>query len=518
MGQRALWSWSSRRSPHAAAHLVKHTTRDPQGPVTPAPDHRSVSEGRTMAPHGTLHRRPLPAVPLPRANRLKRFFWFCSGADMAILRTWDCSTEHNTYAGIGATIVLTAVLASLSGGYALWTVFQSSPSAITFGLLWGILIFNLDRYIVMSLHKSRGGFGALCRQVATASPRLLLALLIASVITLPLELKIFEREILDQLERNHQRTLNADIQSLEPKYSEIADLDKQNHLLTAAITAKEGQRNDAFQEVQGEAAGNRGTGIRGAGPVWRQKTTFLAQLNQELHDLHAQNNAQIQRNQARIGALQKARETEIAQKTVILHDANGLLARLEVLHDLLQEHTTTAIAFGLIAAMFVVIETAPVVVKLLAKYGPYDAIVEHKDTEVILAKHQKMATIPDRLQRKSTHESALDDVVQQFVVQQFAQAIHRAERDPEVAALHETIAARIRDEYREAMLRTLRRVFHPAVPDPEVMGAAGGAETSRRKERRERGRQAQPLQTRLEIAKSFVTKKLREYMRRSGST
>jgi Domain of unknown function (DUF4407) len=71
---------------------------------------------------------------------MKRFFWFCSGADIAMLQTWDCSTEHNTYAGIGATIFLTAVLASLSGGYALWAVFQSSPYAISFGILWGILI------------------------------------------------------------------------------------------------------------------------------------------------------------------------------------------------------------------------------------------------------------------------------------------------------------------------------------------------------------------------------------------
>ena len=94
-----------------------------------------------------MHMRPLPSVPLPRANPMKRFFWWCSGADITILRTWACSTEHNTYAGIGATIFLTAVLASLSGGYALWTVFQSSPYAITFGLLWGILIFNLDRSI-----------------------------------------------------------------------------------------------------------------------------------------------------------------------------------------------------------------------------------------------------------------------------------------------------------------------------------------------------------------------------------
>src|SRR4029453_15244061 len=93
----------------------------------------------------------------------------------------------------------------------------------------------------------------------------------------------------------------------------------------------ESQRNDAFQEVQGEAAGNRGTGIRGAGPVWRQKTTFLAQLEQEVSCLPSQNNGQIQRNQARIGELKKARETEIAHKAAILQEANGLLARLEVL-------------------------------------------------------------------------------------------------------------------------------------------------------------------------------------------
>jgi hypothetical protein len=448
---------------------------------------------------------------------MKRFFWFCSGADMSILRTWACSTAHNTYAGIGATIFLTAVLASLSGGYALWTVFQSYPYAITFGILWGILIFNLDRSIVMSLHKSKGGFGAFFRQGATASPRLLLALLIAAVITVPLELKIFEREIIDQLERNHQRTLNEDIQSLDQKYSEIAALDKQNTILTAAITGKEGQRNDAFQEVQGEAAGNRGTGIRGAGPVWRQKTKFLAQLDQELHDLRSQNNAQIQRNHARIGELKKARETEIAQKEVVLQEANGLLARLDVLHDLIKEQTTTAIAFVLIAAMFVVIETAPVVVKLLSKYGPYDAIVEQKETAVTLAEHRKMAEIPDKLQRESTNESALDDVVHNFVVQQFAQAIQKAEREPDFAALHDTIAARIREEYREAMLRTIRRVFHTAVPDPEVMGDAGVAEASRRKERRERGSQAQTLHTRIATAKSFVTKKLQEYMRHKGS-
>jgi hypothetical protein len=161
--------------------------------------------------------------------------------------------------------------------------------------------------------------------------------------------------------------------------------------------------------------------------------------------------------------------------------------------------------------MFVVIETAPVVVKLLAKYGPYDAIVEHKEREVTLAEHRKMAAIPDKLQRESTNESTLDDVVQNFVIQQFAQAIQQAELDPDFTTLHDTIAARLREEYREAMLRTIRRVFHPAAPDPEGMGTARTAEASRRKERPEKGRQAQTMQTRIETATSFVTKKLRGF-------
>jgi hypothetical protein len=60
------------------------------------------------------------------------------------------------------------------------------------------------------------------------------------------------------------------------------------------------------------------------------------------------------------------------------------------------------------------------------------------------------------------------------------------------------------------MLRTLRRVFHPAVPDPEGMGAARTAEASRRKERREQGRPAQTMHTRRETATALVSKKLRE--------
>ena len=60
-------------------------------------------------------------------------------------------SEHNKYVGIGATVFFTGVLATISGGYALFSVFKSVYPAIAFGIIWGMVIFNLDRFIVSTL-------------------------------------------------------------------------------------------------------------------------------------------------------------------------------------------------------------------------------------------------------------------------------------------------------------------------------------------------------------------------------
>ena len=59
-----------------------------------------------------------------REHMLRRFFILCSGADRTILE--ECSEgENNKYAGIGATVFFTAVMAFLASAYALYTVFDS---------------------------------------------------------------------------------------------------------------------------------------------------------------------------------------------------------------------------------------------------------------------------------------------------------------------------------------------------------------------------------------------------------
>ncbi|MDX1463401.1 MAG: DUF4407 domain-containing protein, partial [Marinirhabdus sp.] len=116
---------------------------------------------------------------------LQRFFIFCSGADTDILE--NCSSgEQTKYAGIGATVFFTAVMAAIAGSYALFTVFDNIFTAVFFGLIWGLLIFNLDRFIVSTIKKRDNFFDELIQ----ASPRIVLAVIIAVVISKPLELKI----------------------------------------------------------------------------------------------------------------------------------------------------------------------------------------------------------------------------------------------------------------------------------------------------------------------------------------
>jgi len=134
---------------------------------------------------------------------LKQFFILCSGADTDILD--ECSIgEQNKYAGIGATVFFTAVMATIAASYALYTVFDNLYSAIFFGLIWGLLIFNLDRYIVSTIKKSDNFID----EILQATPRILLAVIIAVVISKPLELKIFEKEINQVLlEQKNELTL-----------------------------------------------------------------------------------------------------------------------------------------------------------------------------------------------------------------------------------------------------------------------------------------------------------------------
>src|SRR6478752_7608310 len=107
----------------------------------------------------------------------KRFLWWCAGAHQDLLKQFP--SEHSKYSGLGGVILATFVLASISAGYAVYSVFGNWGWTVLFGLIWGIIIFNFDRFLVSTMRK----YGVSKRkQVWMAIPRVLLAFLIGITI------------------------------------------------------------------------------------------------------------------------------------------------------------------------------------------------------------------------------------------------------------------------------------------------------------------------------------------------
>src|ERR1700754_2599813 len=217
-------------------------------------------------------------------KKVTRFFWFCSGAHVGTLKKYPI--EHNKYVGIGATIFFTALFASMSGGYAMYFVFNGSPFAvgfaILFGLIWGLAIFNMDRYIVSSINKD----GTTNQQILQASPRILLAIMIGIVISRPLELKIFDKEIRQKLKLAYLKGQHSKIDTLQKTYNQkygqelakTSDLKKEKDSLEKDINRSRVQLNE---EVFGEK-NNQTSGIVGYGTYAKQKQGILQEKEDRL--------------------------------------------------------------------------------------------------------------------------------------------------------------------------------------------------------------------------------------------
>ena len=261
---------------------------------------------------------------------LKQFFILCSGADKNILEN-SSEGEQTKYVGIGATVFFTAVMAFIASAYALFTVFDSVYPALLFGLVWSLLIFNLDRFIVSTIRK-RDKFGS---EFLQATPRIILAVIIAIVISKPLEIKIFEKEINTVLlqEKNAMALNNK---------KEIAnyfktDLDKNKSeidKLKSEITNKEKEVNTLYETYITEAEGTAGTKKLGKGPVFKEKIAKHDLAKKELDTLQKTNLAKIVEMEKNTKTLQTDLDNKITETQPIIDGFDGLMARINALNKL----------------------------------------------------------------------------------------------------------------------------------------------------------------------------------------
>ena len=331
-------------------------------------------------------------------RNITRFFWFCSGAHIDTLKKYPI--EHNKYVGIGATIFFTALFASLSGGYAMFFVFSGSTFAvgfaILFGILWGLAIFNMDRYIVSSINKR----GTTNQQILQASPRILLAIMIGVVISRPLELKIFDKEIRQKLRTSYLHGQKSKIDTLQLAYNQkySQEIDKNNALkkerdsLTRDINRTRYQLN---QEVFGDKS-NQTSGIVGYGTYAKQKQAVLQEKQDRLKvvqgDMDKMDNYLNQRKNydgLNNVVLFSDYQLDSLANVAGFADRNWALGQLAFRPDGTRD-LDTYLAESFIGYLFILFECLPVFVKLMSPKGAYDeALSRIEEANVHFAERDK---------------------------------------------------------------------------------------------------------------------------------
>jgi hypothetical protein len=323
-------------------------------------------------------------------NQLTQFFWFCSGANFSILKR--APTESNKYIGIGATVFFTGVLAAIAAGYALFTVFESIWPALFFGILWGMMIFNLDRFIVSSMRKKENAG----TEWKLAIPRIVLAVLLALVISKPLELKMFEREINRKLDVKKTEMIATSKLNLAKGFPEIQALEVQKDSLKAELAKSESFRDQVQGEYDAERFGERisGTsGIVGLGTNAKKKEQQLDAAQVALEELRKRNQIRIDTLDTQIRDFTVLRQLEFEKQQAGIDGFDGLAARMDALDLLTKESAAMALANVFIMLLFIAIETAPIFIKLISPRGPYDDLLELAEDKVKLFKSEKWVKV-----------------------------------------------------------------------------------------------------------------------------
>lgn len=369
---------------------------------------------------------------IKRSNIFNEFFWICSGANRHILR--QCPTEYSKYFGIGGTIFFTAAMATLSGGYAFYTIFNSTLWAVLFGVFWGLLIFNLDRFIVNTMY-SDGKYTISWGELAAGTPRLVIAIFLGIVISTPLEMKIFEDEInveIDNLREiklaEHTRkdsTTLAVLQSSKEVYNQKIDsiqgtslskmyasnievnneaqlrIDQSIRTQENARTKAQGksqslwnQRANTTDSIQRVSLDNQIRRVQKEISIIDKTIQSLTQQSNKNRDDYSkivsratsQKESQIEEYKQEVEALdedikvvkQRLNNAKIEYKEKLDKEFNGFQAHMLAFDKIKNENSTTRVVSIFIMLMFIIIEVAPTFFKMMIASGPYDELLNEE--------------------------------------------------------------------------------------------------------------------------------------------
>jgi hypothetical protein len=366
------------------------------------------------------------------------------GANLAVLNR--APTTRGKFVQMGLVLLTTASIAAVSMSFFMnQEVKEPEATAVIVGIFWGLIIFNLDRLLVISMGATRDKR----RLLLMAAPRLCLAIVISLVVSTPITLRIFQSDINYQL-RTSQASQSAYLSGLQVKSGPTlqakqlaAQINQDQSILDGSLPqtitnpqlqtaqqqmqqlqrqvneakAQEIAAYEAWQcELYGDGAGCAGASARpGNGPIAQAKQQTYEQdlstynsLNAQLQTAeHNESAAEANLNQAQgvalaryqaaarkaLPGLQKqynAIEGEIATAPAAdqtaINQHTGTLAQLSALWAASAGNVVLLLAHLTVMALFFLIELLPMLIKVLLNLGPPDVY-----EKVLKAEEEKIA-------------------------------------------------------------------------------------------------------------------------------
>lgn len=329
-----------------------------------------------------------------RSSLLNELMWFCAGANKDILRR--CPNDYSKYFGIGGTILFTALMATLSGGYAFFTAFDNASLAICFGVFWGAMIFNLDRFIVNTMYTdNKHTISGL--EILSGLPRIIIAIFLGIVISYPLELKIFEDSIDAEMAVMKREALIETDSINKIAFSDITT-DKNSKLsIQATIQKKQKEIKDAFddwQKVEKEpetcytAPDDNGVRKPYRCMKWPQKyydkkAYYDNLVIQNNKDVAALSN-DISSIQSKITSGENVKSGFDSSSVKTINALTKFAARSEAFTRLKENPKNKSISTMslFIMILLIIIEIAPVFFKMMLASGDYDVILEADKNDI----------------------------------------------------------------------------------------------------------------------------------------
>ena len=382
-----------------------------------------------------------------KSSWLNEFLWSCAGVNKAVLR--QCPSDYAKYAGIGGTILFTALMACFSGGYALSYVFGEWWIGLIFGIFWGLLIFNLDRFIVNTMY-SDGKVTISWQEIKSGLPRIIMAIFLGIVISYPLELKIFDDEIqvkiedmksarlreyisidqqrVDSLEQvlSHLRETpvsiydvyitggNAQLNNLMERQKELkANIDQENSLIAnlereISILEKKNEEGKNEGLISKKKASKRACQSKRNGyqtelkNVQAEMTVISPQVQELIRKKTEERETYSKSLQNDIDKLkEKIKNADEEYKKILDKNFNGFQAQMLAFSEMKDKKgenelvSSTQIASWLIMLLFIIIETAPTFFKMMMEDGPYDDLLRAQDYRAKALADKRISDIND---------------------------------------------------------------------------------------------------------------------------